>query len=66
MTFNFTFSYRFSVLDLMRDISISLASYQWIEHGGLYWKAHGGFVVRSQVWEPLTQMQVNHEVFRED
>lgn len=41
MTFDFTFSYRFLVLDLTRDISISLANYQWIEHGGLYWKAHG-------------------------
>lgn len=66
MTFDFTFSYRFLVLDLTRDISISLANYQWIEHGGLYWKADGGFVVRSQVWEPLHQMQVNCGVYRED
>lgn len=36
MTFDFTFSNRFLVLDLTRDISISLANYQWIEDGGLY------------------------------
>lgn len=46
--------------------SVSFGNVEWKPHG-FCGKEDGGFVVRSHVWEPLTQMLVDTgEDYRED